>query len=155
MVQWGDVAAWLAAAIAVAAAVVSIVQARKANSSAERSANAAERSAAADERMASLTEEQASAYFPPWHVNWVKGDTFELRNNSDWDEYGVVLSANPDGQLITRFDSEPVDIDAHSSIEFLAARTGSTTDSTITVRWHRERNRSDDALKWRFQLPRK
>lgn len=71
IVQWGDVATWVAAVVGIIAMIVAIVQARGASESgkvadrkakaAESSAEAAERSAGAAERAVSAAEDQANA----------------------------------------------------------------------------------------------
>lgn len=147
----GDVATWAAAAVAIGAAVIATVQARKANDSATRSASAAERSALADEKMAALAEEQAARYVPPWTLAHVMGDTYSVTNDSGATEYAVLVA--PEGEIPGRFSTERRDLQPGERIDFMAVRTWSSGSSEIRVSWHRLPDCSDGERSWQNPLP--
>jgi len=145
---WGDVATWIGAIAAVSAAVVAIVQTRKAGQAAqaagaaetravdaaERSATAADRSAEAQSRLATLAEVDAQK--PPWALQHRAGDTYEVINDGPTPKFGVRVEGEPIARLANRNSATVVDrLEAGSSLGFWALVTMETRSTQITVRW--------------------
>src|SRR4051794_33090684 len=107
-------ATWAGAVVALSAAFVATLQARKANRYAGRSVEAATRSADAGERAASAAEhandiaEQANAYRPRWNIAPLSDSSFVLTNESGETAHDTVVEPATPGTLR---DWSPCDIE--------------------------------------------
>lgn len=85
-----------------------------------------------------------------WALTHFQGDKYLLENKGDMSAFDVLLSADETllqpGEWPRADETKPGDV-----IQFMAARTMGTRDSTITVRWRNDPE--GDEQTWRYPLP--
>jgi hypothetical protein len=167
--QSGEWAAWVAVAVSAASAVWSAASARRARQAqkqaegqAERataaaeksaqaevqSAEAATRSAAALEQSNRVAEERADlAEGVPWRIEYQRGSTYELWNDTDTPKFGITIT----GEGVLRNKALPK-IDGRSCATFMGLDAMGVGDEVV-VTWHREEDGSDQGRTWTGSKP--
>lgn len=85
-----------------------------------------------------------------WEMTSTSGESFMLRNLGKRTAYAVKIEASPDSNLLL-LAPDPTDIQGNSGLNFVAAITLATRDTTVTVTWHDE---PGGKLKsWQYPLP--
>jgi hypothetical protein len=85
-----------------------------------------------------------------WSLAHHGGDTYILTNTGEATAYNVQLSAHESLMREDEWASEPK-VRRGDVVQFMAARSMGTSDSTITVEWSTERDGEKDV--WRYPLP--
>jgi hypothetical protein len=167
--QSAEWAAWAAVVVAAGSAVWSMVSARgarkaqkQAESQAERataaaeksaeaevqSADAAARSAAALEQSNRMAEERADlAEGVPWRIEYQRGSTYVLWNDTDTPKFGVTIT----GEAVLRNKVVPK-IDGRSFVTFIGLDAMGVGDEVV-VTWHRKEDGSDQVRTWTGSKP--
>ncbi|MGH3725006.1 MAG: hypothetical protein ACRDUS_12905 [Mycobacterium sp.] len=115
----------------------------EAASAEQRSADAAERSANALEEQNQMVAEQAAiAEGVPWTIQYRRGSTYELWNDSDTPKFQVSIG----GEGVLR-DVTAERIDGRSCVTFMGL-DASGVGNRVDVTWHRLAGAGDPALTW-------
>ena len=171
-VHWGDVPAWVAAAIAALAAFLSWRSSRKSKDAQDeankqagiatqaavdaadaesRAADAAVRSAGALEQQTQHAIEQAdAAESVPWRVEHRKGAKWQLWNDSAYPKFKVRISGP--GITQRRTPDEVERIDGRSSFEFWG-NTSWGAEQRVDVAWHQLSDGQDEPRTWSAPMP--
>ncbi|MDA2810923.1 hypothetical protein O4J56_09775 [Nocardiopsis sp. RSe5-2] len=148
----GDVAAAVAAAVALAALAISWWNAASAGGSrraaeasakhaaraaqaADVSAEAARRTARADETMARLAQEEADRYVVPWRIEHDQGSRYRLVHD---DDTGTALDVSVEGECVHGESREALGPRETMTFRFVPTMGGSRD---VIIRWRRP---SDD-----------
>lgn len=134
-------------------------QAERATKAAERAAVAEAESAKAAARAADALEKQnamaavkaALVEGVPWRLEYQRGDTYELINESATPKFGVRVTGE---SIPSNRKGQKDRVDGRSSLTFMAhSAFGSSSD--IDVRWHRREDLSDEEQLWTGTKPAK
>lgn len=109
------------------------------------------RSVTANE-IAQAALEEAQKYSPPWKLQWVTGDLYELLNNGTDIEYDISVTF-PQHSVVQRFENPIAKIGPKSSVTFVYATVMATRETNLTVEW--SRTPEGDRHQWSGAIPRR